>query len=143
MPLSNTQYDTIIREYNAKQIRNQHMADDRMREVYGKDQRLKAIDDNISSCSLAQARKLLNGDVTALSKLRSQLTEFRQQRLSILKELGYSEQYFEPSYECPDCKDTGYIGNQRCHCFKQRAIDLVYTQSNIRSILKTENFNTF
>ena len=31
MPLSNTQYDTIIREYNAKQIRNQHMADDRMR----------------------------------------------------------------------------------------------------------------
>ncbi len=143
MPLSNTQYDTIIREYNAKQIRNQHMADDRMREVYGKDQRLKAIDDNISSCSLAQARKLLNGDVTALSKLRSQLTEFRQQRLSILKELGYSEQYFEPSYECPDCKDTGYIGNQRCHCFKQRAIDLVYTQSNIRNILKTENFNTF
>ncbi len=143
MPLSNTQYDTIIREYNAKQIRNQHMADDRMREVYGKDQRLKAIDDNISSCSLAQARKLLNGDVTALSKLRSQLTEFRQQRLSILKELGYSEQYFEPSYECPACKDTGYIGNQRCHCFKQRAIDLVYTQSNIRSILKTENFNTF
>ena len=143
MPLSNTQYDTIIREYNAKQIRNQHMEDDRMREVYGKDQRLKAIDDNISSCSLAQARKLLNGDVTALSKLRSQLTEFRQQRLSILKELGYSEQYFEPSYECPDCKDTGYIGNQRCHCFKQRAIDLVYTQSNIRSILKTENFNTF
>ena len=119
------------------------MADDRMREVYGKDQRLKAIDDNISSCSLAQARKLLNGDVTALSKLRSQLTEFRQQRLSILKELGYSEQYFEPSYECPACKDTGYIGNQRCHCFKQRAIDLVYTQSNIRSILKTENFNTF
>ena len=143
MPLSNTQYDIIIREYNAKQIRNQHMADDRMREVYGKDHRLKAIDDKISSCSLAQARKLLNGDVTALSKLRSQLSEYRKQRLSILKELGYSEQYFEPSYECPDCKDTGYINNQRCHCFKQRAIDLVYTQSNIRNILKNENFETF
>lgn len=143
MPLSNTQYDTIIREYNAKQIRNQHMADDRMREVYGKDHRLKAIDDKISSCSLAQARKLLNGDETALSKLRSQLSEFRRQRLSILKELGYSEQYLEPSYECPDCKDTGYIGSQRCHCFKQRAIDLVYTQSNIRNILKSENFDTF
>lgn len=143
MPLSNTQYDTIIREYNAKQIHNQHMADDRMREVYGKDQRLKAIDDKISSCALAQARKLLNGDVTALSQLRSQLSGFKQQRLAILDELGYSEQYFEPSYECPDCKDTGYIGNQRCHCFKQRAIDLVYTQSNIRNILKNENFSTF
>ena len=37
MPLSNAQYDTIIREYNAKQIKNQHMVDDRMKEVYGKD----------------------------------------------------------------------------------------------------------
>lgn len=143
MPLSNTQYDTIIREYNAKQIRNQHMIDDRIREVYGKDQRLKAIDDKISSCSLAQARKLLNGDVNALATLRSQLFDLRQQRLAILKELGYSEQYFEPTYECPDCKDTGYIGNERCHCFKQRAIDLVYTQSNIKNILKNENFDTF
>lgn len=143
MPLSNTQYDTIIREYNAKQIRNQHMVDDRVREVYGKDHRLKAIDDKISSCSLVQARKLLNGDVNALSRLRSQLFDFRQQRLAILEELGYSEQYFEPAYECPDCKDTGYIGNERCHCFKQRAIDLVYTQSNIRNILKNENFDHF
>ncbi len=47
MPLSNAQYDQIIREYNAKQIKNQHMVDDRMNEVYGKDKRLKAIDDAI------------------------------------------------------------------------------------------------
>lgn len=52
MPLSNTQYDQIIREYNAKQLKNQHMVHDRMKEVYGKDKRLKAIDDAISSCSL-------------------------------------------------------------------------------------------
>lgn len=143
MPLSNSQYDTIIREYNAKQIRNQHMVDKRIKEVYGKDSRLKKIDDSISSCSLLQAKKLLNGDVTALPTLRRQLKEFKEQRLNILKELGYSEQYFEPTYECKDCKDLGYIGNERCHCFKQRAIDLVYTQSNIRNILKDENFSTF
>ena len=143
MSLSNAQYDIIIREYNAKQIKNQHIVDTRVKEVYGKDERLKAIDDAISSCSLAQARKLLNGDVTALVNLRSQLMDYKQQRLNILKELGYSEQYLEPVYECPDCKDTGYINNERCHCFKQRAIDLVYTQSNIRSILKDENFENF
>lgn len=143
MSLSNAQYDIIIREYNAKQIKNQHIVDTRVKEVYGKDERLKAIDDAISSCSLAQARKLLNGDVTTLVNLRSQLMDYKQQRLNILKELGYSEQYLEPVYECPDCKDTGYINNERCHCFKQRAIDLVYTQSNIRSILKDENFENF
>ena len=113
MPLSNSQYDAIIREYHAKQIKNQHMVDNRMKEVYGKDPRLKAIDNAISSCSLVQARRLLGGDVTALPKLRRQLSDFKQQRLDILNELGYSEQYLEPSYECPDCKDTGYIDNER------------------------------
>ena len=143
MSLSNTQYDEILREYNARQIRNQHFVDDRVKEVYGKDRRLKAIDDAIASCSLFQAKKLLNGDVNALAQLRAQLAEYKRQRVDILDELGYSEQYFEPSYECSDCKDTGYIGNDRCHCFKQRAIDLVYTQSNIRSILQDENFEHF
>lgn len=143
MPLSNSQYDKIIREYNAKQIKNQHAVARRLNEVYGKDPRLQEIDDSISSYALAQARHLLNGDVTALARLRRKLAEFKKQRLEILEELGYSEQYFQPSYECSDCKDTGYIGNERCHCFKQRTIDLVYTQSNIRSILKDENFETF
>lgn len=143
MPLSNSQYDEIIREYNAKQIRNQHMVETRIQEVYGKDARLKEIDDAISSCSLSQAKKLLNGDVTALADLRQQLSDYRKQRLTILQELGYSESYLEPTYDCSDCKDTGYIGNERCHCFKQRAIDLVYTQSNIRNILQDENFDTF
>lgn len=143
MPLSNSQYDKIIREYNAKQIKNQHAVTRRLNEVYGRDPRLREIDDSISSYALAQARHLLNGDVTALARLRRKLVDFKKQRLEILEELGYSEQYFQPSYECSDCKDTGYIGNERCHCFKQRTIDLVYTQSNIRSILKDENFETF
>lgn len=143
MPLSNTQYDEIIREYNARQIHNQHIVDNRVKEVYGKDNRLKSIDDAIASCSLFQAKKLLNGDINALSELRARLAEYKRQRMDILNELGYSEQYFEPVYQCADCKDTGYIGNDRCHCFKQRAIDMVYTQSNIRNILQDENFEHF
>ena len=49
----------------------------------------------------------------------------------------------QPPYTCPDCKDTGQIDGKPCHCFKQAAIDLVYTQSNIRSILEYENFTHF
>lgn len=143
MPLSNSQYDEILREYNAKQIRNQHFAQDRKREVYAKDARLKEIDDAISSCSLAHARELLNGGKTALTALREEITAYRKERLLILDRMGYSEDYFKPRYDCPDCKDSGYIDGERCHCFKQRAIDLVYTQSNIRNILQEENFETF
>jgi len=143
MPLNNSQYDEILREYQAKQTRHRHLKEERIQEVYSKNSRLQEIDHTISSASLAQARKLLDGDSSALLDLRSQISALKQERLTILDSMGYSEAYFEPAYDCPDCKDTGYIDNMQCHCFKQKAIDLVYTQSNIRGILKEENFDTF
>ena len=144
MALNNAQYDEIIRQYNAKQIRNQHIVEDRKNEVYAKNARLKEIEDTISSCSVAQAKKLLLGDdAAALDELKKQITSLREEKSVILASLGYPEDYFIPPYDCPDCRDTGYIGNERCHCFKQAAIDLVYTQSNIRSILAEENFDHF
>lgn len=143
MALSNTQYDEIIRQYNARQLKNQHIVEKRKQEVYSKNARLKEIDDTISSASVAQAKKLLEGDLGALSDLKKQIASLHEEKAALLQALGYSEDYFIPPYQCPDCKDTGYIGNERCHCFKQAAIDLVYTQSNIKNILSEENFNHF
>ena len=116
MALNNAQYDEIIRQYNAKQIRNQHIVEDRKNEVYAKNARLKEIDDTISSCSVAQAKKLLLGDdAAALDELKKQIASLREEKSVILASLGYPEDYFIPPYDCPDCRDTGYIGNERCH----------------------------
>ena len=143
MALNNTQYDEIIRQYNAKQIRNQHIVESRIEEVYAKNPRLQEIDDTISSCSVAKAKQLLEGDASALTELKKQIAELKEEKSALLHSLGYDESYFIPPYDCVDCKDTGYIGNERCHCFKQAAIDLVYTQSNIKTILRVENFEHF
>ena len=56
---------------------------------------------------------------------------------------GFPADYMEPSYDCPDCHDTGFIGNSKCHCFKQAVIDMLYTQSNLKEILQSENFSHF
>lgn len=143
MPLNNSQYDQIIREYDARQLKMRHILDQRTKEAYERSPRLKEIDHSIAECSVASARKLLDGDPTALQKLKDQIADFRSQKKSLLAELGYPEDYFEPVYLCPDCKDTGYVNGKRCHCFTQQAIDLVYTQSNIKDILSKENFDTF
>ena len=45
-------------------------------------------------------------------------------------------------YHCPDCKDTGYIDSEKCHCLKQKIINQMYQQSNLREILDAENFST-
>lgn len=143
MPLNNAQYDEIIREYDARQLRNQHILEARIEDAYEQIPKLKEIDDAIVSCSVAQAKRLLDGDSDALDSLKAQIAAYRAQKETLLQEHGFPQNYFDPVYTCPDCKDTGYIGRKRCHCFEQAAINLVYTQSNLKEILEKENFNTF
>lgn len=143
MALSNTQYNVLMRAYEERQLKNRHIVMERITEVYQALPRLSEIDDTISSLSVEQAKKLMDGDETALACLHDSLNELVREKQLLLSEHGYPENYFEPPYACPDCKDTGYIGGRKCHCFEQAAIDLVYTQSNIRRILDTENFAHF
>jgi DNA replication protein DnaC len=75
--------------------------------------------------------------------LRTQLSELSAKKLRLLTEAGYPEDYLSPHYRCPDCQDTGYIGTSKCHCFCQAAIDLLYTQSNLKETLRVENFSSF
>ena len=143
MALTNAQYDEIMRDYEARQTANRHVQELHIQEVYGKAPQLKELDDRIASTSLASAKKLLSGDDSALTDLKKQLRLLQEEKHTIISSLGYPENYLDMPYTCPDCQDTGYIGSQRCHCFKQAAIDLVYTQSNLKTILEKENFSTF
>lgn len=143
MPLTNTQYNTIMRRYEARQLENQHIREQRIRDVYASCPRLKELEDTISSLSVSRARMLLDGDDTALSTLKDELNSLITEKHQLLNQLGYPANYFEPPYQCPDCRDTGYIGNKKCHCFRQAALDLVYQQSNMYTIIQQENFDTF
>ena len=143
MALSNLQYDEIQRQYDARQLHNQHILQKRKQQLYLQYPRLKELETLIASASVHFAKLLLDGDEQALAQLKQVLAHYRIERSNLLTQAGLSEQYLEPPYTCPDCKDTGYIDGKRCHCFEQAAIDLVYTQSNIKSILKEENFTNY
>ena len=142
MALTNSQYDQIMRAYEAKQRTARLGLEKRKAKIHAAVPALKELDEQIASISVRQAQLLLEGDQTALETLKGQLSDIRGTRTSLLTQAGFSPDELVPVYECPDCQDTGYIGNRRCHCFKQAAIDLMYTQSNIKTILETENFDT-
>ena len=143
MALNNSQYDMILRSYEQKQVHSRDMLDKRRKTVYNQIPELKEIHDSISLLSVSQARKLLNGDEKALTELKQQIRALIDRKTALLVSAGYPADYLEPVYECPDCKDTGYIGNQKCHCLQKAIIDLLYTQSNLQNILQRENFDTF
>lgn len=143
MSLSNAQYNTLMRAYEEKQVRNRDLQNARFEKACHRIPKLRELEDSISRCSVEQAKKLLNGDDTALAALKEQIHTLSGQRVTLLENAGFPSDYLEPSYDCSDCHDTGYIGNQKCHCFQKVAIDLFYTQSHLKGLLESENFDSF
>lgn len=143
MALKNTQYDSIIREYNKKQLYHRHIQDTRLHEIYEGLPEIKDLDESISSKSVDCAKKLLNGDQESLKVLKEEIKHLSSRRIQILESHGYPADYLELQYDCGDCQDTGYIGRKKCHCFKKAAVSLLYSQSNIKEVLEYENFDHF
>ena len=145
MALSNEQYDALMRQYNHKQARNNQIVAYRTDEVYSAIPKLSELDAEVSKVSVSSITAIFNGEsIDAASAVsRRKLSELKDRRIKLMEAAGFPADYLEPPYDCPDCKDTGYINGKRCHCFKQAAINIVYRQSNLSNILAKENFNYF
>lgn len=142
MPLTNQQYDSILREYEEKQNRSHREQLRRITEIYEKIPEYEEVDHSISSLCVAQTKKLLDGSDAALVDLKRTLHALSEKKRALLLSAGYPKDYLEPEYDCPYCKDTGYRDGQKCSCLKQRIISLLYEQSNIKEVLLKQNFST-
>ena len=143
MPLTNSQYNALMRVYEEKRAKSRDLANLHYERACQKVPELASIDASISSASLDQAKKLLAGDDTALASLKENIRSLSDRRRRLLSDAGFPEDYLEQHFECPDCQDTGYIGSRKCTCFKKAEIELLYAQSNLNEILEKENFDSF
>jgi len=141
VPLTNQQYDSILREYEERQNHSRRTQLQKMDEIYEKIPEYEEIDHTVSSVSVAHAKKLLDGDNHALTELRHTLHSLSAKKRALLSAAGYPPDYLEPVYVCPVCKDTGYVDSRKCTCLKQKIITLLYEQSNIKETLQKENFS--
>lgn len=141
MPLTNSQYDAIMRSYEEKQRAARHRLETNTETVYKKIPAYEELDHQVAAISIEQGRKLLSGNENALPELRLRLKELSQKRTALLRENGFPDDYLSPVYECEQCHDTGYISNRKCSCFRAAEINLIYEQSHIKNMLMTENFN--
>lgn len=143
MALQNTQFDAIMRSYDRRQIQNRRSQEERIREVYEKIPRIEEIQQTIISVSTQKARDLLMKRVKDTGDLEEQISLLSEEKYHLLREHGYPADYLDMHYQCPACRDTGFIDGKKCICLKNAIMDLLYDQSNIREILEKENFETF
>ena len=142
MPLTKMQYESISRRYEETQNKNHRIHTARRDEIYAKLPAYRDIDQQMASLSIQHGLRLLDGDDSALTDLRVQLEQSSAEKKKLLADAGYPTDYLDPIYDCKDCQDSGYIGNEKCHCFRQMEISLLYEQSNIRDLIAKENFST-
>ena len=143
MSLMNTQYDSIMRMYAARQARSRQEYEARMEQIQKDIPELSALEADITTCQAALVRSAVEDAPSRRDGLKSRLKALQEQRSALLSAHGLTPEALKPVYVCPDCQDTGFIGAEKCHCFLQAEIDLLYHQSNLNEVLKQENFDTF
>ena len=170
MALTNQQFESIMRGYELVQNRNRRLLEERENEIYENIPEYQKLVESTGALAKACTKKLLDGDEQAIVVLKNKLADLSLQKKTLLKQHGYSSDYLEPIYNCPFCQDTGYLqpsshatvatdstsasdaadfdvagisgGREKCRCFRQKEIALLYEQSNIQKTIEKENFST-
>ena len=143
MPLMNTQYDAIMRSYAQRQAVSRRKLEERLADIQRQIPELSSLESSLASLQARKVRTAIEGNREELNRLSSELALLLARREDLLEEHGYSLEDLRPSYVCPDCQDTGYIGAEKCHCFLQAEINLLYHQSHLQDVLERENFHAF
>ena len=142
MNLSAAHFDSIMREYDNQRLENMHGLNARTQAVYDKFPEIKQIDQQISELAEKFATSFTTEGIMSFAQYKEKLSDLRMEKEALLKCFHIAPEVLQMQYRCPDCQDTGYIENEKCHCLRQRMIDEMYQQSNLREILNTENFST-
>ncbi|MDD6429147.1 MAG: ATP-binding protein [Lachnospiraceae bacterium] len=141
MKLTNTQYNSIMQEYRRLQQDRDELIRKRKRELREKVPGFARLDDDF----IAQGRKALFDSLSQGGRADFKgLTEsVIFQEKDLLRRNGYPEDYLDPPYQCPDCRDSGYIDGEPCHCMKKRAIEIVFKDEPVMKRMLTDRFSDF
>lgn len=134
-------------EYDQKRHRAFNEAQKRKENIYKALPMLEELDKQIALAGIELSKIVLlkpENIQEEITKVRSKLDSYREEKKLILKENSLTEDDFKPDFECKLCDDTGYTASQeKCKCYKQKIIENLYDMSNIKYRLKKENFNMF
>lgn len=131
-------YDTI-RENEAKALQA------RKNEIMSKYPEIIDVDNKIKKLSLEMSLAILKSKDSnkTVADYKEAITDLRIKKCEMLVERGYSSEYLTLQYRCPKCKDTGFIGVNKCSCYKQKLIKLYYKNSELETTVVSNNFRNF
>lgn len=76
-------------------------------------------------------------------KIKKQNMQGQDMIRRLLRDNGYPEDYLEPKYECPLCRDKGFVGADRCSCFEKLLIRFAVERLNSEANMPDCDFEHF
>lgn len=145
MSLGNTKMQAILKEYDQIREKNRSILSRRRAQVEAKAPAYFDYHRQIVSLCMQRTNETLYPEAASGSssaEYQNTLADLRASKAQALLDAGFPADYLEPVYDCPACKDTGFLSAAQCDCLKQRMIRALYAQSGIEHLLETNNFRT-
>ena len=130
MGLTNSQYDAILREYDAIQLKNERLLSERKAEIADRLPAYEELTSAAASLSVSYGKKMLLDGQGSMAEYHEKMQEISRKKRELLLANGYPEDYLSPIYDCPDCKDTGFVNGEKCHCLQSRIVNMLSSRSN-------------
>ena len=134
------------RELERERASRSEAFEERRREVYARESRVRAIDRTLSQTAAAVLKAALNtgGDpAAAIEGLRQQNLALQAERVGLLSRMGLPADYLTEKPLCEKCGDTGYAGSATCDCVKTRYARLLREQLSTVLPIRDQNFARF
>lgn len=144
MGLSNRQFDSIIEKYDNIRLQNNREQMRRADEVRSKIPGYIELEEKLRSLRMERTRARLYEDEALFTEQKTEEDLLVDKRNRLLKEAGFPSDYLNPIYQCPKCRDTGFLPESRskCSCFIAAQTRLLFEQSGISDLIQIQNFDT-
>ncbi len=139
-------HSKVMKLYDDIRTTEENSLKERKAEIEKKLPEVIAIEKEIATLGVQLSLEVLRGtsDIDkVIAALKEKIIELRMRKSELLVSKGYPMDYLELRYRCSKCLDTGYIGTERCPCFKNKLIEIYYENSDLKKILKENNFSSF
>ncbi|EJO5348149.1 ATP-binding protein [Clostridium botulinum] len=136
----------ILKEYEKIRDKESLSLKNRRKEIKMKLPKVLELEDAIAKLSIEMSINILkNPDKSEeyVNIIKNKITDLRIKKSELLVSNGYDMDFLEMHYNCNKCKDTGFVNNKKCSCYKKKLIKLYYEDSDLKQILKTNNFSNF
>jgi DNA replication protein DnaC len=139
-------YRLVRERFEEKRHRAVHEAELRREEIHRLCPEIGVIDEALAKTGMQIFTVACGGgdDVKEkIARIRRENEQLLSERRALLAALGFPTDYTEASYECPKCKDSGFVNCRMCECMHRELVLEGFRSSGIGRMIDRQSFDNF